>query len=324
MTPRGVSICAICILQILRSLAVAESATSTLLYNSTKTIDYILPTLNTIAASGVDPRFDIGYTFDTPVLPVTPCLMNALAAVSELAVEDFTGNVTPRTYTLTDYPSVSIVTDATVTSKTIEIRFVLWGIWKGIQYMISRNNFRNALLTLMWKGALVGYVFIIRSGTVLGIIRNNDNPTLSQRSDVSSTSDNTANLSKLNRSMIMTYPADEATLAVSFTFGGGTLTIYEVFFTVLSALASLAETPRDRRLRHVSLSPEHYNTTLAIFAPREAPQTSAPILNCEKTLVAMAMIPRFMVQRSDYREVVIIIRENGILIGKGFMERGRV
>ena len=323
MTPREVSICAICILQILLSLAVAKSATSILLHNSTKTINYIVPTLNTIAANGVDPRFDIGYTFDTPVLPVTPCLMNALAAVSGLAVENFSGNVTPRTYTLADYPSVSIVTDATVTSKTIEIRFVLWGIWKGIQYMILSDQFRNVLLTLMWKGAVVGYVFVVRSGTALGTIRDNDSATLSQRSDASSVSDDTVKLSQINRSMVVTYPTDEETLAVSFTFGGGTFTIYEVFFTVLSALASLAESPKDRRLQYISLSPEYYNTRLAIYDPREHPQTSAPILNCEETLVAMAMIPRFMVQKSDFREVFISIRVDGVLIGKGFMERGR-
>jgi hypothetical protein len=324
MTPSEVSICAICILQILLSFAVAKSATSTLLHNSTKTIDYIVPTLNTIAANGVDPRFEIGYTFDTPVLPVTPCLMNALAAVSELAVKNFTGNVTPRTYTLTDYPSVSIVTDATATLKTIEIRFVLWGIWKGIQNMISSDQFQNALLTLMWKKAVVGYVFVVRSGTALGITRDNDNPTLSQRSDALSVFDNTANLSQFNSSMVMTYSADEVTLAVSFTSGRGTFTIYEVFFTVLSAFASLAETSKDRRLQYISLSPEYYNTTLAIFDPRESPQTSAPILNCKETLVAMALIPRFMVQKSVFREVYLSIRVEGVLIGKGFMERGRV
>ena len=312
------------ILQILLCLTISKSATSTLLPNSINTIDYVATTSNTTLVDSVDSRFDIAYTFDTPVLPITSCLMNALAAVRELAVGDFTENLTPKTYRLTDYPSVSIVTDATSSSETIETRFVIWGIWKGIRHMVLSGKFRNVLFTLKWNGAVVGYVMVVRSGEALGIARSNNSQILSQRSDALSISNTTANLPQINNSVVITDPVDEAKLEVSLTFTGQVFTIYEVFSTVLAALASLAEVPKDQRLQYISLSPDYYDITLAIFDPRESPQTSSPILNCKETLMAMAMIPRYMVQRSEFREMVLAIRSDGVLIGEGFMSRGRV
>lgn len=312
------------VLQILFSLTISKSATSTLLPNSTNTIDYIATNSNTTLVDGVDSRFDIGYTFDTPVLPVTPCLMNAVAAMSELAVRDFTENLTPKTYGLTDYPSVSIVTDATSSSETIETRFIIWGIWKGVRHMILSGKFQNVLFTLKWEGAVVGYVMVVRSGPALGVVRNNNSQILSERSDALSISNTTANLPQINNSVVITDPVDEAKLDVSFTLTGQAFTIYEVFSTVLAALGNLAEAPKDQRLRYISLSPEYYDTTLAIFDPRESPQTGPPILSCGETLMAVAMIPRYMVQRSEFREVVLTIRVDGVLIGEGFMNRGRL
>lgn len=72
--------------------------------------------------------------------------------------------------------------------------------------------------------------------------------------------------------MVITDPVDEAKLDVSFTLTGQAFTIYEVFSTVLAALGNLAEAPKDQRLRYISLSPEYYDTTLAIFDLENPPK----------------------------------------------------
>ncbi len=81
---------------------VAGTATPTPGSYSINILDYATTSADKKCIDAVDPRYTIEYTFDNPSLSVTPFLMNALGALSELASQDFTKCIEPTTYRLTD------------------------------------------------------------------------------------------------------------------------------------------------------------------------------------------------------------------------------
>ena len=303
---------------------VSEVAASLSLSNTTDLVDHVSTLPNRPAGNAIDPRFHMSFTFDTPELPITSCLMNALGALSELALGDFTGTLRPKTYGLPEYPTVSIVIDTTPTSDTIQTRFVIWGIWKGIRLMTASNTFRNALFTLTWERSLVGYVIFAQSGAGLGIAGSNSSQILSQKLSGLSTSNRPATSAANNDSASISGLDNDQNLDVSLTLLGPDLTIFEIFFTVFSTLASLAEYPKDQRLRAITLSPAGYDTTLRIFDPRRFVQKTVPILDSQEVVAAVAMIPRYMIQRSEFREVSLKLKVDGVLVGSGYLVKGVV
>ena len=296
---------------------VAGTTTPTPVSNSNNIIDYAAMSADEKRIDAVDPRFTMEHTFDKPSLSVLPCLMNALGALSELAREDFRESVETTTYSLAKYPTVSIVTNGTPTADTIEARFIIWGIWKGVRLMIGKNQFQNVLLTLKWKEVVVGYVIFVQSGSQLVISGSYNNQTLSERSEDAFLSNTTAN-STHKKTLTMTDPTNNPSLTVCLRFFGSTLTIFEVFMSVLSALAYIAEFPKTQAMEVVRVSPALYDITVEIVVPK----TSRVPLTCQMIIAALSRIPEYMVEQAQFREVVLNLSTDGIIAGEGVLARG--
>ena len=103
MIPSGVLSITTCtfILLLVLNVDVADTVTPTPGSYSTN-IGYATTSPDKNCIDAVDPRFTMKYTFDKPSLSVTPCLMNALGALSKLASQDFAKCIEPTTYRLTD------------------------------------------------------------------------------------------------------------------------------------------------------------------------------------------------------------------------------
>lgn len=57
--------------------------------------------------------------------------MNAVNAMTDLALEDFEEPIVPIIYSLISFPEVIIVPEASVQGGGIQTRFLVWGLWKG-------------------------------------------------------------------------------------------------------------------------------------------------------------------------------------------------
>ena len=83
-----------------------------------------------------DPRFSVSSRFDTPLLPIDPCLINVLYFMTEIAYGDFTQRHQPKTYSVPGYDEVEIVTGTAMTA-----RFLFWDTWLAIEYMMNVIDF---------------------------------------------------------------------------------------------------------------------------------------------------------------------------------------
>ena len=208
------------------------------------------------------------FTFDTPSIAVVPYLMSTLSAINKLAVNDFTQSVGPTTYSPKDYPSVSIVSEGTVTTDTIETLFLVWAIWKGVRLMIATNNFQNLLRTLEWNTVVVGYVMFVQSGPQLAAPWRNDGQIVSQRSESSPALNDTAYF-VYSDTVGTVDPTNDQSLKVSFAISGSDLSIFQVFMNKFAPLAYVAELSKTQPMRDLRLSPALYDTTVAISRSRK-------------------------------------------------------
>lgn len=275
------------------------------------------------AAENIDPRFSLTFQFDKPLLPITSCLMNAVYATQELALGNFTEHVNPSIYALPDYPTASVVTEATTISDTVERRYLIWGIWKGMFYMMKHNQFQNALFTLHWDGAVVGYVIFANSEGQLSSHWSNITHEPLRRSEAQSLSSTVIMaLPRNSTRSSLAVSADDQKLEVSLTLSGQALTVYELFITILSGLAYLAEVPGMQKVEDFSLSPATYDVTLLINDESEQLSPNSPVLEARWLIMALGLVPQYIVERRDFREVVLDLSVDSQPVGQVYIEKG--
>ena len=283
-----------------------------------------LDTRNPAAIIGnIDPRFSLTFQYDEPLISSISCLMNAVHAMQELALGNFFNPVGAETYSLPNYPSVSIVTEGTLATDTIETRFLIWGIWKGVFHMMGRNRFQNALFTLHWNGIEVGHIIFARSALPSVPIGTNLTYGVSQQSRVLSNS-NLVTVDTLIVTNVDTLKSpDGHEFRVSLVLDGQSLTVFELFITVLSGMAYIAEFSNTQELESFSISPATFDTTLAFQPETERLLKSAPLIEAQWVTAALGLIPTYAVERSDFREVSFKVQIDGESVGYGTIRQGR-
>ena len=108
--------------------------------------------------------------------------------------------------------------------------------------MIAKPSFQNLLLTLKWEHVVVGYAMFVQAGSQLVILWSKRSQVLFERSEDAFLSNSTPN-STHNKILTMPDLTDDQNLTVDLRFFGSTLTIFEDFVSVLSALPYMAEFP---------------------------------------------------------------------------------
>ena len=126
-------------------LTSATAISPVVFFNSTKVVD---PLANRPVVGSPDPRFKTEVSFNGPRLPLISCLMNTVEFLMIFALQDFSGNTKEVAWKLDEYPEVGMVISPSTEDRTIEIRFVVWGLSQGAAQMIHLNRWQAVTFTL--------------------------------------------------------------------------------------------------------------------------------------------------------------------------------
>ena len=96
-------------------------------------------------------HFKINFQLGTIFLPPESVLLNVLQFMSIVARQTFDQKLAPRTYSTPGYRNVQITSFAWT-----EPRFLLWGIFYVIDFMIDSARFHEVLVELYWENNVVG------------------------------------------------------------------------------------------------------------------------------------------------------------------------
>ena len=307
----------------LLSFAATAAAVGRPLSNGVNRTGYLHTVSDAAGLEAIDPRFTVRYEPGQDRLSATSCFMNAVRAMTELALEDFTGRIRPRNYIDLDYPGVVIVPRAAAQEQTVEVRYLLWGVWQGIGWMISQQSFRSLVIGAYWDDVLVCSIWIRRAWGQLSIAGSNGTLGLTARSERMSTRNTTVESTQGLGLMEVRTPSNDQLLKISVTHVGGPLGITEVFIAILAALEYLAHFPSADELIDFRIDPDGEDTAIGVGRHTQAPAVRS-VLSYQWGILSVAEIPGYMLRERSFKEVIIEISLDNIPVGEGFLAKVRL
>ncbi|CAF9904077.1 MAG: hypothetical protein ALECFALPRED_004833 [Alectoria fallacina] len=289
-------------------------------------------------SAGIDPRFSVNYELGAIPLRPIACLMNAVNAMTNLALQDFDGIVRPVVVRLPDYPDVVIRSGAkTLVPGTMPIRYILWGVWSFARFMMSNNAFQTMHMTLSFDRVIVGYLRIEKPDLqILGLAGSSNDSSaesLKKRSDVAlpaiPASKTLASFTMISNSTSLslantTTPSNAGDLHVFFKPIGHFITNEEFFIPILAGLAYVAHFPSTSPVVGFRLRPVGSNTWIEFRDIGAQPRSEAPFFEWQWIAKALGGLPGHMVLLGEWREAIIVMQVDGISVGDGWIRKGQI
>lgn len=286
---------------------------------------------------GVDPRFGVNYQFGGIALRPIACLMNAVNAMANLALQDFNGNVRPVIARLPSYPDVVIVSVATTASGgTTPIRFILWGIWSLALFMMKDENYQSMFLTLGFNGLTVAYLRIEQPRPQVLSLPGVNSDSSAERLKRSSgeilpaipSPNGLANFTEISNSTSLslttntTAPSNAGDLRVIITAIGAPLTINELFIPIFAGLEYVARHPCTSRVEAFIVRPVDTDTWIEFRECDTQPRTEARFFKYQWVAMALIQLPEQLVLLGGWCEAGFMMQVDGVCVGYGWIRKG--
>lgn len=274
------------------------------------------------------PNFDVEYDIGGAKLKVTPCLMNTIAALKELALGDWQAKIVDGTeYRLESYPEVGIIVTTPRRKRNIQARFVIWAITLGVYDMIAMRKFEFAQFEMTWDREVIGWVHVVNHPPALGLTtiggsESNGTMEFEKRLERPQASNGTMGTKVVSITNIVdtNYLADTEESRLALTFGdfGNILSIFDVFVPIIIGLSDLATNPGAYTAPGLIIALHGSRAGIYIF-PVIPERTSPPFLEYQWLIRALTRIPEHMFQEHRFGEVNVKLNVDGVRVGWGRM-----
>ncbi|KAL8791756.1 MAG: hypothetical protein Q9195_005632 [Heterodermia aff. obscurata] len=270
---------------------------------------FLVASLQCLALTIPDTRFQITPHYWGPQLRSTGVLISALDAMANLALNNFSAGLPETIFDFEEQPGVAIAILPLDWQRGGEMqrRFAVWGLYLAVFDMMKRSRYTCNTYHLFWEGTEVGTL-----GFVRGVIR----PGL---------------LSLGNGSTVPVINATDLPVVADPVFAlnvelkGKMMPINDVFIAVLGALSDLAACP-DKNARVVSgysyrQAPVMAYLSFGTFGYR--PLDPPPFLTFTHVIEALAHLPLVMFERRVFSEADMMLKLDGKDVGRGLLRQLR-
>ena len=268
--------------------------------------------------------FELAFEIGGPKLRITSCLMNAVAALKEIALGDWDSKIIDGTeYRLESYPEVSFIVTAAKRKRSIQARFVLWAVCLGTFELIAQRKFEFTQIEMTWQMQRLGWLQIVNHPNSAGLTvkEGQANATLGSLNTSTnlSISNQAIEPDPVNFTVVMPDNAndpDEARLNVTFEPYGDPLTIYDIFVPVMSGMTDMAPFPSTYQSSHLEIGIEGFRGYICVM-PSRPPRTEPPFLEYGWLIRTIARIPAYMLGKGRFGEIVMKIVVDEVAVGYG-------
>lgn len=286
---------------------------------------------------GIDPRFGIQYQLgDIPLRPIA-CLLNAVNAMTTLALQDFSGEILPIVASLSTYPDVVIrsFSRTILSPEPIPIRYILWGIWAFALYIMKNSAFQDMLLTLGFNEATVGFLLIEPQGArILSLAGSSDDDSAesvkrrsgvalhaippSEAPDIPTLTFNNTILSLTNT----TTTFNAGSFLVTINAFGRSLTYQQFFIPIFAGLDYVARFPSSSPVDPFVVRAADTDTLIGFDRVRTRPGTEVPVFEYQWIAKALWELSRRISVAGVWSEATIGMVVDGVAIGTGWIRLG--
>ena len=288
-----------------------------------------IPLLNTTTQdTSTDPRFGMKVIYGETNIPHTACLMNVVELLAQYAELDFLGRVRQRHgIVLPEYPQVEIAVLPAAPATSVEVRFVVWAIWVGIREIINKHKFHEAEFEVLWEDETVAYISLTKpmniqiTGSNRTLGTNESLTLLSSPNEATSDNLDTSNSTE-NSSDALT--EGQFTWRPFFTHEAKTLTVIEVFLTVMAGLKNAAPHPASEKVPgpFSSAAVDVFANVQFYLHKRRNPRTKPPFFQYIHIIKALRLIPGYMLDKKRFSELFFLMEVSGLPVGEGYLEKG--
>ena len=299
------------------SLAATSAASVVPLSNGVHLTYSLYNITNAPRLGAIDPRFTTDFQQGRTRLSATSYLMSAANAMMELALENFTEPIRPRNLVDPGFPEFTVIPVAPGLGQRIEARYLLWGVWEGIRWMINHQSFRDLVIGAYWDGVPVCRIWITDSYRELSIVGSNGTLDLTARSEMVSNHNVTEESARSLSIMDVINPLGDQHLTVTVVHVGASLTITDVFITIFAALEYMAHFASTDEVADFRIVRDSTHTTLGILGHEVRP----PFLDYQWVILSVGQIAGYMLHMRRFTDVDIEIAVDGVLLGEGFLSK---
>ena len=296
------------------------------------------PLANATAPNPIDQRFTTTFKVFGPPIDKNQCLMNAVKTMTILALLDSDQKVGPSKFTSATWPNVLIATEGLTEEGQVEARFLLWGLFLGIKsIMIGSsvyNHWNSVIIALVWKSQVVGYITLSKPPAQLVLPGRNQaiglgqgsNADLTVATDVAGNDTYSLNVTTIPDALInaskLTNTPDSSDISVDITGTGKTMTLDDVFMTIMNGLVYIASFSRDQIMEPFETSPPRpYDSTLQMTY--HGPDPAKAGFTYHWAAESFFELAETYMEANKYPEVHFNVWLRGVPVGRGSITKGR-
>ena len=289
-----------------------------------KTEPHASPTSNQIVidSSMIPKEFSTQFHQDlTRAIDDLSTYMTALLAMIAISAENFAAYFAGGEFSFKDYADVRInISSANTPTDPLQARHAIWGLQVAICSISTMDTWYETSITLYWSRdgikLPVGYIKIQQ-----GTDGSNSALGLANTTQGSSTQPYHARLS--NSTDLLEPDIDTSEnehITISVIFGGETLTLQEIFLTLMPAVTiiaqhSVAQLVEPFNIQGITIDSEFEYQ--AIVPPRTEP----PYFQYAYAAWALRILPKAMFRTGKLEDVEFTVNVDGIPVGVGFLKR---
>ena len=277
----------------------------------------------------IDPRFGFKAEYGETNLPVTPCLMNVVELLARYAMLDWMSKVGSRAgIVLPEFPEVEIAVIPAAPAASVEVHLIIWGIWAGIRDIIQTKNFHEAEFEVYWESKVVAYIYFAKPLDLSVTSSNETQGTGETLTLLPSLNDTTGGtLDNFNSTDESSHALNKEPFSWDpfFIPDGKTLTIFEVFLTVMAGLKSTALHAASEKVPgpYAAAAVDVDANVQFFLHQRRSPRPKPPYFRYIHIIEALRLVPGYMLDKRKFRELLFTIEIDGIKVGEGYLEKGR-
>ena len=293
----------------------------------------------------IDPKeFQIRVRYGSSALPATSVLLLAVDVMVRFALANHEAPIGRELFVLDipQYSDVEIIIGPWDTARTasMPVVYALLGLYEVLVEMLSdpTTKFQSIESTFVYKGVDVGWLRMIYRPRRPNSLSDPNassltDPTLPTFPQTAQSLDNSTRdpTKPLDVTALLNPAWLDPRLHVTTIQGLETLSMYEIFFVVLTFLQVFASNPRTKQVPDFDMEVNHPPITVAgapvILAFRNQgnpPRTAEnpPYFQMEWLIKGLAKLPQYMLETRDLNNVLSMVFDvDGVEVGWGYMLR---
>ena len=277
-----------------------------------------------IVGSLPDKRFEIHASFWGPKLQPISCFINAVNAMSNMALRQLHELMEETVFEMEQQPGVSITVLPANWHRGGQLprKYAVWGLFLTVYTMSRRNNFQCNTIHLIWKKREVGTINFSR-----GVIRQ---PQLSQLGSSDGRRDGVlaiGNITAIVPSMPQPQNVTRSLMAgpelsVNIQLLDTVLPINDVFVTVVGGLMDVAFFDnKDAPVMAMIFDTMPIPTYLSFTTWDTPSKSKPPYMTNRHVIEALAYLPQYMYTERKFSEADVTIALDNIRCGVGLLRK---